>query len=293
MKEYIIAILLLALAATGTLLSLQTLTQKATATPTGLIVTSPTTSLVKTETRNNTHIYTLQIHVKPLSSLQAEKIGCIYGAKVTTLNTSVGKATLEKNPDSACIFFTIDNPSIRDAEATVLVTAETLLEEKGEPPILLIGILAGIAAASYLTQTESGRDKLFKAISIPVGYYVARHEDVLRSKKRVEILEYLKKEPGSSMRRISRDTGISFGEVQWHLSILERLGYVRRASARALYVEQKNYDVTVTETCYAGNLPTPQTITDTTRPVAGSWLAWIGFRNQVTCEPVPARDDYL
>ena len=33
MKEYIIAILFLALVATGTLLSLQTLTQKATATP--------------------------------------------------------------------------------------------------------------------------------------------------------------------------------------------------------------------------------------------------------------------
>jgi DNA-binding transcriptional ArsR family regulator len=229
MKEYITAVLLLALAATGTLLSLQTLTQKASATPTGLIVTSPTTSLVKTETRNNTHIYTLQVHVKPLTSLQAEKIACIYGAKVTALNTSVGKATLETNPDSACIFFTIDNPSIKEVEATVLVTAETLLEEKGEPPILLIGALTGMAAASYLTQTESGRDKLFKAISIPVGYYVARHEDVLRSKKRVEILEYLKKEPGASMRRISRDTGISFGEVQWHLSILERLGYVRRA----------------------------------------------------------------
>jgi hypothetical protein len=57
------------------------------------------------------------------------------------------------------------------------------------------------------------------------------------------------------------------------------------------YVEQKNYDVTVTENC--GASANPRTITDTTRPVAGSWLAWIGFRNQVTCEPVPARDDYL
>jgi hypothetical protein len=60
------------------------------------------------------------------------------------------------------------------------------------------------------------------------------------------------------------------------------------------YVEQKNYDVTVTETCYVwGRPPTPQTITDTTRPVAGGWLAWIGFRNQVPCEPAPALDDYL
>jgi len=59
------------------------------------------------------------------------------------------------------------------------------------------------------------------------------------------------------------------------------------------YVEQKNYDVTVTETCYWGRPPTPQTITDTTRPVAGGWLAWIGFRNQVSCEPVQALDDYL
>jgi DNA-binding transcriptional ArsR family regulator len=30
------------------------------------------------------------------------------------------------------------------------------------------------------------------------------------------------------MRRISRETGISFGEVQWHLSVLERLGFVER-----------------------------------------------------------------
>lgn len=60
------------------------------------------------------------------------------------------------------------------------------------------------------------------------------------------------------------------------------------------YGEQKLSDVTVTERCYVlGRSPTPRTITDTTRPVAGSWLAWIGFRNQVTCEPVPARDDYI
>jgi len=57
------------------------------------------------------------------------------------------------------------------------------------------------------------------------------------------------------------------------------------------YVERKNYDVTVTENC--GDSAYPPTITDTTRPVAGSWLAWVGFRNQVHCEPEPAMDDYL
>jgi len=60
------------------------------------------------------------------------------------------------------------------------------------------------------------------------------------------------------------------------------------------YAEQKTYDVTVTENCYiSGRPPTPQTITDTTRPVAGSWLAWIGFREQVYCEPRPVGSDYL
>jgi len=60
------------------------------------------------------------------------------------------------------------------------------------------------------------------------------------------------------------------------------------------YVEQKNYDVTVIEYCYVPSRPpTPNPITDTTRPVGGSWLAWIGFREQVRCEPRPALDDYL
>ncbi|MGC8988467.1 hypothetical protein [Infirmifilum sp.] len=60
------------------------------------------------------------------------------------------------------------------------------------------------------------------------------------------------------------------------------------------YAEQKIKNVKVTERCWFDDVyPVPQTITDTTRPVAGSWLAWIGFRDQVTCEPSEARDDYL
>lgn len=66
----------------------------------------------------------------------------------------------------------------------------------------------------------------------------------------------------------------------------ERTGYT--------YAEQKTYDVSVTERCYvSARPPIPSTITDTTRPISGSWLAWIGFRDQVLCEPVPELRDYL
>jgi DNA-binding transcriptional ArsR family regulator len=228
MKECIARYAPLMLILSLALITYHTLPPQVKATPRGLTLTSPAASIVQAEPRNETQIYILEVQVQPLSSLVNEKIACIYGARIQSINTTTGKITLENPGDAACIYITLDNPTIHKAVARLVVVAQAQPEERREPPLALVGAVACVAAATYLTQTEGGRDKLFKAASIPISYYVARHEDVLRSRKRVQILEYLKKEPGASMRRIARETGVSFGEVQWHLSILERLGYVRR-----------------------------------------------------------------
>lgn len=227
MREYIASVVLLTLLLSFVLAIYQSPVYRVQATPTGLVLASPAASLLRSETRNNTQLYVLLVKVPPLS-ISSERIACLYGASILAVNTTTGKISFETTVDTSCMYFTLDNPSLKEAEAIIFIIAETKPKEESQPLLPLLVGAVGVAAASYLIMTENGRDKLFKAISIPISYYVTRHEDVLRSEKRVKILEYLEKEPGASMRRIARDTGVSFGEVQWHLAILERLGYVYR-----------------------------------------------------------------
>jgi DNA-binding transcriptional ArsR family regulator len=173
------------------------------------------------------NLYRITLTLPPFASLESEKVACAYEAQIKEAKTEAG-AKLEIADN--CLKLTIDNPSSNPLTVQVEVTLSTESSVKEEPPLLL-AVAAAVAAgaASYLTLTENGRAKLFKAVSIPAAYYVVKYSDVARSAKRVKILEYVKANPGATMRRISRETGISFGEIQWHLSVLERLGLVERA----------------------------------------------------------------
>ncbi|MEM1516950.1 MAG: helix-turn-helix domain-containing protein [Thermofilum sp.] len=185
-----------------------------------LVVVSPAAKLLSVEGNGSTYLF--EVEVPPLSLLSRERIACVYEAAVVRVESSAGEALLEGN----CIFLTVQNPGL----APLAVKLEVVSQQKSssaEPPVAVIAAVTAVAAASYLTLTESGREKLFAALSVPAAYYVTRYEDVKRSAKRVKILEYLRANPGATMRRISREAGVSLGEVQWHLSILERLGLVQ------------------------------------------------------------------
>ncbi|WP_052885295.1 winged helix-turn-helix domain-containing protein [Thermofilum pendens] len=196
--------------------------------PPALVVLSGSATLKSSSSSNGTHLYVLSVRVPPLSKLSEETIACVYNAGIASAKASLGVVEVRGGGDYACLTYTFDNRGLGYVEDTVsLVVVEP--PRAASPPVAEVAVaVAAVAATSYLTLTESGRQKLFAALSAPVAYYVAKREDVLRSEKRVRILEYLKQNPGASMRRISRETGVSFGEVQWHLSILERLGYVQR-----------------------------------------------------------------
>ena len=173
------------------------------------------------------NLYRITLTVPAFASLKSEKVACAYNARIGEVKAGAG-ATVEV--EEGCLKLTADNPSPKpltiEIEATL--TAESEVEEESLPLILALAAAAAAATASYLSLSENGRAKLFKAVSVPVAYYVVKYSDVTRSAKRVKILEYVRANPGATMRRISRDTGISYGEVQWHLSILERLGLVER-----------------------------------------------------------------
>jgi DNA-binding transcriptional ArsR family regulator len=186
-----------------------------------LVVASPAVS--SAQAAGNT-TYTLKVLLPPLAELRGEKIACIRGAELVKATASTGSIAVSEG----CAFLTASNPSLKPLEVQVLLVAAEQPREQPQPPVVIVAVVAAAAAASYLSLAESGREKLFALLSIPASYYIARFEDVKRSEKRVRILQYLRENPGSSMRRISRETGISFGEVQWHLSILERLGLVHR-----------------------------------------------------------------
>ena len=165
--------------------------------------------------------YRLTVTVPPFTALKGETLACAYGA-------GVAKASPPAEVEGNCIKITVDNPSPKPltVEIEAVLAPPPTAEEL--PLAAIAAVVAGAAAAAYLSATESGREKLFKAVSVPAAYYIVKRSDVARSAKRVRILEYVKANPGATMRRISRETGISFGEVQWHLSVLERLGLVER-----------------------------------------------------------------
>ncbi|MEM1930107.1 MAG: hypothetical protein QXH81_09075 [Thermofilaceae archaeon] len=137
-----------------------------------------------------------------------------------------------------------------------------------------------------VTGTASFRAEVLVGSGAPLGAEVARLETWLRltisgvhvSQKVVWVV----RTPSAPPRVVLFYDGFESGSLEgWN-----RTTYT--------YAERKLYDVSVTERCYQfGRRPTPSTITDTTRPVAGSWLAWIGFREQVICEPEPEGRDYL
>uniref|UniRef100_A0A7J3X9F9 Winged helix-turn-helix transcriptional regulator n=1 Tax=Thermofilum pendens TaxID=2269 RepID=A0A7J3X9F9_THEPE len=195
-----------------------------------LVVASPSVSSAQAVSNTT---YTLRVLLPPLTELHGERIACIRGAALLNATPSAGSVSLSEG----CVFLTASNPSLKPLEVQVVLVAAEPPPQQPQPPVALVAAVVAAAAASYLSLTESGREKLFAALSIPASYYIARFEDVRRSEKRVRILQYLRENPGASMRRISRETGISFGEVQWHLSILERLGLVQRVriGKRACY----------------------------------------------------------
>jgi len=188
-----------------------------------LVITRPDVSATNSSSGGLT-LYKLSLTLPPLTSLRGERVACVQGAKVLRVQATAGASAVREG----CVYLTVENPGLRPLRVEVLVEAEESREPG--PPILvaLVAAAASAAAASYLTMTEGGREKLFSALSIPASYYILRREDASRSPKRVAILKYVRENPGVTARRISRETGISFGEVQWHLSILERLGLVER-----------------------------------------------------------------
>lgn len=188
-----------------------------------LIVTSAAVVGVEELGEGTDRTYILTVELPPLTKLHEEKLACLYRAEVKSVAAQYGTAVLR----AGCILLTSENPTARTVRVAVTVEAAAVTQlQQEQPSILLAAVTAAAAAASYFTLSETGRGKLFSALSIPVAYYVTKRSDVARSPKRVKILEYIKANPGASMRRIARETGISYGEVQWHLSILERLGLV-------------------------------------------------------------------
>jgi len=166
--------------------------------------------------------FRVTVVLPPFARLESETVACAYGAASVRVEGST-RLRVEQN----CLKITADNPSPRPVTVEALVVLEPA-EEPFNPPVALVAAAATVAAASYLSATESGRGKLFKALSLPAAYYIVKRSDVGRSAKRLKVLEYVKANPGATMRRISRETGVSFGEVQWHLSVLERLELVER-----------------------------------------------------------------
>ncbi|MGC8932382.1 MAG: winged helix-turn-helix transcriptional regulator [Candidatus Methanodesulfokora sp.] len=93
-------------------------------------------------------------------------------------------------------------------------------------PVVVVA-MASVASASYLLKEQ--QDKLFRFVSsVPLAVIKIKGRDVLNNKRRVEIMEVLRRSAGMSANEIARTLKISRTAVLWHLSLLERAGIVNR-----------------------------------------------------------------
>lgn len=81
------------------------------------------------------------------------------------------------------------------------------------------------AAAAYAALHNGGRT--VKAPLAGLYLLLKTPEEALRHRGRQGIVELLRRRPGLTARRIARIMGMSLGEAQWHLSVLERVGTVK------------------------------------------------------------------
>ncbi len=188
------------------------------------------------KTLNSTDIL-LTVTLPPYTQLEKTRLGCVANASSARASSPGAFVEVRKEGELFCVYASAQNPTPQFAILEVRVRVAPLREQASQLPVALLAALAAAGVASYLSLTEEGRDLAFKAISVPVAYALVSREKALENAKRRLIYEYIRRNPGAGPRAISRELGISFGEVQWHLSILERVGLVARASLarRALY----------------------------------------------------------
>ncbi|MEM0036686.1 MAG: winged helix-turn-helix transcriptional regulator [Candidatus Korarchaeum sp.] len=98
--------------------------------------------------------------------------------------------------------------------------------EKRSSHTFMMGMIAG-----FISQV-SGRYVLVRELEKRANSRVLGLIDLLEGScidpPRNVIVEYLRANPGAHMRQIARDLGMSLGSLRWHLSVLERRGFVRK-----------------------------------------------------------------
>jgi len=186
---------------------------------------------------SNGTAFTLELLLPPYAHVSGLRLACVANASRVEARASGGRVEVRREGDLLCLYVEASNPA-QGFKSVVVEVAAAPPPPEGAPPLIAAAIAAAaVAAASYLSLSERGRGALLKAASIPVAYAIVSRERALANSRRRAIYEYIRRNPGVGPRQISRELGISFGEVQWHLSVLERVGLVARVTVgrRALY----------------------------------------------------------
>lgn len=114
--------------------------------------------------------------------------------------------------------------AVDPVEAADFVSYVVSLVAPNPLPAVVVA-MASIASASYILKEQ--QDKLFRVLSpLPLAVIRIKGRDVLNNRRRVEIIDILRRSAGMSADEIARMLGISRTAVIWHLSLLERSGLV-------------------------------------------------------------------
>ncbi|RLI63158.1 MAG: hypothetical protein DRO88_10610 [Promethearchaeia archaeon] len=95
--------------------------------------------------------------------------------------------------------------------------------------IILIGIVIVVLLFGILMSSQEYRHFLLnRVLHIDKGAHRLSMEDVLENENRNKIIEIVLYEPGVHFNEILRKTGLSAGNLAWHLDILETFKVVRK-----------------------------------------------------------------
>lgn len=126
---------------------------------------------------------------------------------------------------------------VRDFSIYARIAADT-------PVVVQFGVmyfpLLPLAVFIYLVLMREEVARKLAALCAPLYSRFTRPLDFLSNKRRKAIYEYIQQRGYSWPREIEKVFNMAYGEVQWHLALLERGGFIYsfRALRRRFYVDK-------------------------------------------------------
>lgn len=167
----------------------------------------------------------------------------LYSACVSSVDLPPGEHLVEVGWWNPLVWYRIDVALNGSATVKPVIVGGKiyLLINNIEPVSVAVGVsyipVFPLAVALFLLLHREEVLRKLSAVLVPLYARLLRVKDVLTNERRVQIYEYIKQRGYTWPREIETRFNMAYGEVVWHLQVLERTGliYSFRALRRRIY----------------------------------------------------------